>query len=115
MRAARTPWIVLAALVCGVAVVPLILASDHQDAVVVWAIFGPLVAWSFVFTGLYARRLRPESGVGMLMILLGFAWLLSSLGLANAPLPYSIGQVVGGLWGALFLQLIMTFPSGRLT
>lgn len=115
MSAARTVAIVLAALACGVAVVPLVLASDHQDGTTVWAIFGPIAGWSFIGTGLYARRLRPESRVGVLMVLLGFAWFLSALGLANARLPYSLGQILGGLWGALFLQLIVTFPSGRLS
>jgi signal transduction histidine kinase len=111
----RTLTIVLAALVCGGAVVPLVLATDHQDAKAVWAVFGPIAGWSFIGTGLYARRLRPESGVGMLMVLFGFAWFLSGFGLANAPLPYTVGQIVGGLWGGLFLQLVMTFPSGHLS
>jgi signal transduction histidine kinase len=106
--------IVLAALACGAAVVPLVLASDHQDAKAVWAVFGPLAGWSFVGTGLYAQRLRPESRVGVLMILLGFAWFLAALGLANTAVPFTIGQVLGGLWGAVFLQLVVTFPSGRL-
>ena len=115
MSATRTLAVVFAALACGVAVVPLVLASDHLEAEAVWAVFGPIAGWSFIGTGLYARRLRPESRVGVLMVLLGFAWFLSALGLANARLPYSLGQILGGLWGAVFLQLIMTFPSGRLS
>jgi signal transduction histidine kinase len=115
MSAIRTVAVVLVALVCGAAVVPLVRASDHQDATAVWAVFGPIAGWSFIGTGLYARRMRPESRVGMLMVLLGFAWFLSALGLANARLPYSLGLILGGLWGALFLQLVMTFPSGRLS
>ena len=31
---------------------------------VVWAVFGPAVGWSFVGTGLYAWRARPESRIG---------------------------------------------------
>jgi signal transduction histidine kinase len=115
MSATRMVAVVLAALACGVAVVPVVLATDHQDARIVWAVFGPVVGWSFIGTGLYAGRLRPESRVGGLMILLGFAWFLAALGLANAALPYTLGQIVGGLWGAVFLQLVVTFPSGRLS
>ncbi len=115
MSATRTLAVVIAALVCGIAVVPLVRAGDHQSATTVWAVFGPIAGWSFIGTGLYARRLRPESGVGMLMVLLGFAWFLSALGLANGRVPYSLGLILGGLWGALFLQLVMTFPSGRLS
>jgi signal transduction histidine kinase len=115
MSRTRTVAVLLAALACGVAVVPLMLASDHQESKAVWAVFGPVAGWSFIGTGLYARRLRPESRVGLLMILLGFAWFFAALGLANARLPYTAGQVAGGLWGAVFLQLVMTFPSGRLS
>jgi signal transduction histidine kinase len=114
MTAARTRAVVLAALLCGAGVIALLLASDHQGSKTVWAVFGPVVGWSFIGVGLYAWRRRPESRTGALMVLLGFAWFLSALAFANAPLPYSFAFVIGGLWGGVFLQLIMTFPSGRL-
>jgi signal transduction histidine kinase len=114
MSAARTRAVVLAALACGAAVDALLLASHHQDSKVVWAIFAPITAWSFIATGLYASRRRPESRAGDLMVLLGFAWFLAGLSFANARLPYSIALVLGGLWGGVFLQLVMSFPSGRL-
>ena len=114
MTAARTRAVVLAALLCGAGVIALLLASDHQDSKTVWAVFGPVVGWSFIGVGLYAWRRRPESRTGALMVLLGFAWFLSALAFANAPLPYSFAFVIGGLWGGVFLQLVMTFPSGRL-
>ena len=114
MTAARMRAIVLAALVCGAAVLALLAGSDHQDAKVVWAIFGPLIGWSFVGVGLYAWRRRPESRTGALMVLLGFAWFLSGLNFANSALLYSASLVLGGLWGGVFLHLVMAFPSGRL-
>jgi len=114
MTAARMRAVVLAALVCGAAVVAVLLGSDHQDAKTAWAIFGPAVGWSFIGVGLYAWRRRPESRTGALMVLLGFAWFLSALNFADSPLVYSFAFVVGGLWGGVFLQLIMSFPSGRL-
>jgi signal transduction histidine kinase len=114
MTAARMRAVVLAALMCGAAVVALLLASDHQDAKTVWAIFAPAVGWSFIGVGLYAWRRRPESRTGALMVLLGFAWFLSGLAFANSRPVYSFALVAGGLWGAVFLQLVMSFPSGRL-
>jgi signal transduction histidine kinase len=114
MAAPRMRAVVIAALVCGAGVVVLILSSDHQDARTVWAIFGPAVGWSFIGTGLYAWRRLPESRTGELMVLLGFAWFVSALAFANAALPYTIAFVLGGLWGGVFLQLVMSFPSGRL-
>ena len=115
MTAARARAVVLAALAAGGGLVVLVLASDHQEARTVWAIFGPAVGWSFVGTGLYAWRRRPESRIGVLMILLGFAWFLSVLETANSPLVYTVALVTGGLWGGVFLHLGVSFPSGRLT
>jgi signal transduction histidine kinase len=48
------------------------------------------------------------------MVLLGFAWFLSTLTAANSPLVYTIGLLTAGLWGGVFLHLGMSFPSGRL-
>jgi signal transduction histidine kinase len=107
--------IVVAALATGGGVIALALASDHKDAQVAWAIFGPAVGWSFVGTGLYAWRLRPENRTGALMILLGFAWFVYTLDAANSRLVYTLALVVGGLWGGVFLHLGLGFPSGRLT
>jgi signal transduction histidine kinase len=112
---ARTRAIVLAALAAGAGVVAVVLTSDHQDAQAVWAIFGPAVGWSFIGTGLYAWRRRPESRTGELMVLLGFAWFLFTLDSSNSPLVYTFAQVAGPLWGAVFLHIGLSFPSGRLT
>ena len=49
------------------------------------------------------------------MIALGFAWLLSTLEAANAPLPYTVALVAGGLWGSVFLHIGVSFPTGRLS
>jgi signal transduction histidine kinase len=120
-RAARpgpTGWrgraIALVALGAGAGVVVLELVSDHQDAKAVWAVFGPAVGWSFVGTGLYAWRRRPESRTGALMVLLGFAWFLFTLDAANSPLVYTFALVTGALWGGVFLHLGLGFPTGRL-
>ena len=109
------PLVVLAALAAGAGVIAIELTSDHQDAKVVWAVFGPVVGWSFIGTGLYAARRRPESRIGALMILLGFAWFLFTLDAANSALVYTVALVAGALWGGVFLHLGMSFPSGRLT
>jgi signal transduction histidine kinase len=114
MRAGRTRAVVIAALLCGAGVVAVVFTSDRQDAYVVWGILGPVVGWSFVGTGLYATRRRPESRTGELMVLMGFAWYLPALSFSNSPLIFTIAFLVGGVWGGVFLQLVMAFPSGRL-
>jgi signal transduction histidine kinase len=115
-RAARVPVaaIVTAALVAGAGVAALEITSAHQEAKAVWATFGPAVGWSFVGTGLYAWRRRPENRTGMLMVLLGFAWFAFTLDAADASAVYTFALVAGGLWGGVFLHLGLSFPGGRL-
>src|SRR5919112_780672 len=86
----RMAAVVLAALAVGAAVIALQLASDHRAAPVVWAVFAPAVGWSFIGTGLYVWRNRPEHRIGILMILLGFGWFVDAADAANAPLVYTI-------------------------
>jgi signal transduction histidine kinase len=105
--------IVIAALAAGAGVIALVVTSDHLTAPAVWATFAPAVGWSFIGTGLYARWRRPENRTGALMILLGFAWFMFNLKASNAALPYTIGLVIGPLWGSVFLHLGISFPSGR--
>ena len=114
MSAARVSAVAVAALAAGALVIALELTSEHRDAKVVWAVFGPVVGWSFISTGVYASRRYPESRIGSLMILLGFAWFLFTLDAANSTLVYTLALVAGGLWGALFLHLGLSFPTGRL-
>ena len=102
-----------AAVVAGAGIAWLELASDHRTAKAEWAVFAPAVGLSFVATGVYAWRRRPESRSGALMVLLGFAWFVYCLDGANGRIPYTISQVAGGLWGAVFLHLGLTFPTGR--
>ena len=114
MSVPRVAAVLVAALAAGALVVALELTSDHRDAKAVWAVFAPVVGWSFVVTGLYVTQRRPERRTGSLMILLGFAWFLFTLDAANSPLVYTFALVAGGLWGALFLHLGLSFPTGRL-
>jgi signal transduction histidine kinase len=102
-----------AAVVAGAAVAWLELVSDHRSAKAAWAVFAPAVGLSFVATGVYAWRARPENRTGALMVLLGFAWFVYALNAADGPVVWTVSQVTGGLWGAVFLHLGLTFPTGR--
>jgi signal transduction histidine kinase len=113
MSRATAYAIAVAALAAGAIVCAVVLSSDHQEAKAAFAIFGPAVGWGFIATGMWAWRREPENRTGKLLILLGFAWLLSTLEASNEPLPYTIALTVGSLWGAFFLHLGMTFPTGR--
>jgi signal transduction histidine kinase len=105
--------IAAAAVLAGLADFILVLSSDHfTDRA--WAAFGPLVGWSFVGTGMYAQWRRPESRFGALMVVLGFTWFIAPLGAADSPLLFTLGIVLGSIWGAVLAHVLLSFPSGRL-
>ncbi|HEX5617924.1 MAG TPA: sensor histidine kinase [Solirubrobacteraceae bacterium] len=114
MTTASMRAVVIAALLAGGGVTALILTSDHQDNKAVWAILQPAVGWSFVGTGLYASRRRPDSRTGLLMVAMGFAWFLAALDASNSAVVFTFSLVAGGLFGATFLHLAQSFPTGRL-
>jgi signal transduction histidine kinase len=92
----------------------LIITSDHFQDRVVWSMFGPFISWGFVGTGLYAWWRRPESRFGLLLVALGYAWLLAPLPAASSPVIFTAGIVVGSLWGPLLAHALLSFPTGRL-
>ena len=107
--------IAVAAVLAGVGVAVMVLASDHQEAKAAFAIFGPAVGWGFIGTrpvGVAARARRTRPG--------GCSWRSASPGCcrrsspSNNALVYTIGLIVGALWGSFFLHLGMTFPSGEI-
>ena len=106
--------VILAALACSAGIVAIVLGSERDEPKGLWAASSPLVLLNFTITGLYAMRRRPDSRVGALLVALGFAWCLAALTFADDPAVFTFGVVAGGLWGGVFLQLIMSFPSGRL-
>ena len=62
MTRGRTIAIVVPALLSGVIAAAVVLSSNHLEAKTVWALFGPVVEWSFIGTGLYAARRHPRAG-----------------------------------------------------
>jgi signal transduction histidine kinase len=110
----RSLVIAAAALVAGLAVFVLLATSDRVSDRGTWAIFGPLVGWSFVGTGLYAWRRRPDSRFGALMTLLGFCWFFTPLAGADQPVVFAFGLVLGALWGPVLAHILLSFPTGRL-
>src|ERR687893_3088871 len=110
----RSAAIAAAALLAGIADFVVVTTSDHYPDRELWALFGPLVGWSWVGAGLYAWERRPESRLGLLMTVLGFAWFLTPLAAADAPLLFTAGFVLGALWGPLLAHVLLSFPSGRL-
>src|SRR5215213_7623149 len=111
VRAVLAVWSV--ALLAAAGGVALILASDRPWSPSTIAL-EVLVGLAFVSSGLVARVRRPENRTGSLMILVGLSWFGGALQASDASLPYTLGYAGGTLIGAILIQLMLAFPSGRL-
>ena len=111
----RALWaLAVAGVVLGVAVLALLVTSDSLDTPGVWAAGTLLAGWGFIGVGLFAWGRRPDNGVGMLMAATGFAWLVAAAGFSDLALVFTLSQVVGTVFFAVVLHLLLAFPSGRL-
>jgi len=103
-----------ASVVAAACAIGLALSSDHIPAAGVHA---ALQAWGilgYTLAGVFAWWRRPDSHFGILMVLAGTAWFLSSLSAANQAAPFTIGIAFDLVPAVVFLHVFLAFPSGRL-
>ena len=117
--AARRPKasVLYGIVICGVAAAGctllIALTSDHlrepgvHGGLQVWGMLG------FAFAGVVAWWRRPESHLGLLMVLAGAVWFLSALSSANLAVPYTLGLAFDLLPAVVFLHVFVAFPTGR--
>lgn len=96
--------------------VPLALAlttegGHHRNLI---AIFGPLIGWAFIGTGLVACWRRVENPVGALMTAVGFSYCISALIVSTEPVLFTIGLLFIPLPYAILYHILLAFPTGRL-
>ena len=101
-----------AGLLCGLAMVLVALVSPLGGSAI-WAVFGPLIGWSFIGAGLFAWLRPPSRRFGALLLITGFTWFLGALTLVDQPLVWTLGLPVGSLWLAVLVQALVSFPGGR--
>jgi signal transduction histidine kinase len=94
--------------------VALALTSSHEDQKVVTAILGPLIGLSFIGTGVFAWWRRPLNRFGVLMTGVGIAWFLAGLTESNNSTVFTIGSYVEPLYLVIVIQMVLSFPTGRL-
>jgi signal transduction histidine kinase len=94
--------------------VALALTSTHEDQKVITAILGPVIGLSFIGTGVFAWWRRPLNRFGLLMTGVGIAWFLAGLTESNNSTVYTIGSYVEPLYLVLVIQMVLSFPTGRL-
>src|SRR3954469_3459237 len=118
--AARAPppavLLLIAVAGCAAAVCTFALA-EVGDEVTAPTVRASLMVWTalpYVLAGLVAWWHRPESRLGLLMVVAGFVFFLSALSMANLALPYTVGIACDLLPAVVFLHVFLAFPSGRL-
>ena len=94
--------------------VAIVLTSGHDDQKVVSAILGPVIGLSFIGTGVFAWWRRPLNRFGLLMTAVGFAWFVAGLVDSDNSIVFTIGSYAGPLYLVLVVQLVLSFPTGRL-
>jgi signal transduction histidine kinase len=99
---------------CAGADVALVLTSHHDDQKVVTAILGPLIGLGFIGTGAFAWWRRPLNRFGLLMTAVGFAWFIGGMTESNNSVVYTVGSYIGPLYLVLVVQMVLSFPTGRL-
>jgi signal transduction histidine kinase len=101
---------------CVAAGVSVGLLLEHGDGRVSRA-HAALVGWitlSYVLCGLIAWSRRPDSRFGPLLVAAGFAPALSTLSVASADVPHTVGEALRLLPPVLFLHVFLAYPTGRL-
>ncbi len=104
----------LAGLLLGAVGIAITATSSHEKHAVLISVLYPLVAWSFIGSGLIAWWRRPGNHTGQIMTGVGFIFMLGALSEANESGVYTAGSVVGGLFIAAFVHLMLAYPGGAL-
>ena len=113
LRRALIALFVVGVLFAGVDVA-LVLTSGHEDQKALAAILGPLIGLGFIGTGVFAWWRRPLNRFGLLMTAVGFAWFVAALADSDNGIVATVGAYLGPLYLVLVVQLVLSFPSGRL-
>jgi signal transduction histidine kinase len=116
MRSLRRALFALGAVGFVAGAVPLAVAlaneGGHQRELI--TVFGPLIGWAFIGTGIFAWLRRPENRVGALMTAVGFCACLAALRVSTEPWVFIFGLLFIALQWALLYHLLLAFPSGNL-
>ena len=88
--------------------------SNHESNAVVMGVVLPSIGMVFVFGGLIAQTLRPENGTGLLLVLVGFLWLINAFWEANSRWVLGLAALFGSLFLGAFVHLMLAYPEGRL-
>ncbi len=116
MTAPRRTLIGLAGLafLMGIAAFVVMLNGEHNVHRGAYAGLFLATGWGFVGVGLWVWRQRSAGNIGPLMVAVGLSALLKGLAFSNDSVVFAIASVGEVLIYAVLIQLLLSFPSGRL-
>jgi signal transduction histidine kinase len=86
-------------------------AGWHLD----WVVVDVLPGIAFLLCGFIAWVRRPESRIGPVMVLTGFAWYSGTAAASRDPVIDRLGYAFQGYYDGLLAWLVLAYPTGRLS
>jgi signal transduction histidine kinase len=107
-------WTIGAAIVAAAAAASVgTAASQHTELRGLWIAGSFAITTGFLGAGLFAWAMRPDNRIGPLMVAVAFSWVVSDLVFANSELLFSLGSMLGQIFIAVTVHLLLVFPTGR--
>ncbi len=98
----------------GVAAFVVMLNGEHNVHRGAFAGLFLATGWGFVGVGLWVWKQRPAGNMGPLMVAVGLSAFVKGLVFSNDSVVFAIASVGEVLIYAVLIQLLLSFPSGRL-
>ncbi len=98
----------------GVGAFVVMITGEHRIHRGAFAGLFLVTGWGFVGVGLWVWKQRPAGNIGPLMVAVGLSGLLKGLAFSNDSVVFAIASVGEVLIYAFLIQLLLSFPSGRL-
>ncbi|MGI9111214.1 MAG: PAS domain S-box protein [Gaiellaceae bacterium] len=92
----------------------LVLTSNHDENPAATLAFALTAGLSFVSSGLVALWRRPENRTGVLLVAVGYLWLLGTLAESNSDWVFTVGIALNTVVFGAFVHLLLAFPGGML-
>jgi signal transduction histidine kinase len=102
-----------AGVAASVLVVAVVATSNHTGSIA-GAALEAVIGLAFIGCGLLARARRPDNNTGRLLVATGLAWDADTLQAANGAFLYTVGSLLAAVVLAVFVHLLLAYPSGRL-
>ena len=104
----------LAATVAAVVVSVAVAATGADENPALVAFVRGLITAAPIATGLYVWYRRVNERFGLLLIVAGAGWFVTTLAESRDELVYTLARVMGWAMQVLFVYLVLAFPTGRL-